>query len=266
MPPPRSLRAATSTPRTSPATGSLAALARRGGGAAEILLSSAVVYGFSSLPSPRPRSRAPSSRTGARSSLPSGCGSAGPRPARASDRPPSSAPNGSACSGSCSAGSARVDGSTCSATGANHYQLLDVEDLVAAIELAGVRGGEGVVNLGGRVSGTVRDDLEDLIGRVGSTSRVTGIPAAPAKALLAVLGAARLSPLSRWHRLSADHDMVFDCSRARELLGWEPAFSGADALARAYAWYVGTAGDRPAGTTHRTVWRERSLGLLRRLS
>lgn len=150
--------------------------------------------------------------------------------------------------------------------GANHYQLLDVDDLVAAIELAGVRGGDGVVNLGGRVSGTVRDDLEHLIGRVGSTSRVTGIPAAPAKALLAVLGAARLSPLSRWHRLSADHDTVFDCSRARELLGWEPAFSGADALARAYAWYVGAAGDRPAGTTHRTVWRERSLGLLRRLS
>lgn len=150
--------------------------------------------------------------------------------------------------------------------GDNRYQLLDVDDLVRAIEAAGGRGGDGVVNVGGRISGTVRDDLETLIRHAGSASRVVGVPAAPAKAALAALEMARLSPLQTWHRRSADRDLVFDCARAAELLGWRPKRSGAEAFVRAYDWYCAEGFSRPAGITHRTVWRERALGGLRRMS
>ncbi|MGI8972869.1 MAG: NAD-dependent epimerase/dehydratase family protein [Gaiella sp.] len=150
--------------------------------------------------------------------------------------------------------------------GDNRYQLLDVCDLVTAIELAAERPGGGVLNVGGRISGTVREDLETLIRHAGSSSRVVSVPALPAKAVLAALEALRLSPLQRWHRLSADRDIVFDCTRAGEMLGWAPTSSGAETLARSYDWYRAGGMERPEGVTNRTMWRERSLGILRRLS
>ena len=150
--------------------------------------------------------------------------------------------------------------------GGNRYQLLDVADLVRALELAAERPANGVLNIGGRISGTVRADLEALIGHAGSRSRVVGVPAAPAKAVLAALDVTGISPLQRWHRLSADQDIVFDCSRAGELLGWQPSRSGAETLIRSYDWYCTDGASRPEGIVHRSRWRERSLGLLRRVS
>lgn len=150
--------------------------------------------------------------------------------------------------------------------GGNRYQLLDVADLVRAIELASERPADGVLNVGGRISGTVRADLEKLIRHAGSRSQVVGIPARPAKAILAALDAVGLSPLQRWHRLSADRDIVFDCARADALLGWQPSRSGAETLISAYDWYCADGDSRPEGITHRTAWRERALGVLRRIS
>ncbi len=151
-------------------------------------------------------------------------------------------------------------------SGENRYQLLAVEDLVEAIVAAGDCSWEGVANVGGRVSGTVREDLEALIRHAGSRSRVVGLPAAPARLALAALDLTGLSPLQRWHRLSAAHDLVLDCSLAYEHLGFEPRAAGSDCLIRTYDWFMNEGRHRPGGTTHRTVWRERGLSLLRRLS
>jgi nucleoside-diphosphate-sugar epimerase len=150
--------------------------------------------------------------------------------------------------------------------GSNRYQLLDVADLVDAVVRAAERPAVGVVNVGGIVSGTVREDMEALICHAGSASRVVGIPAGPARVALAALDALRLSPLTVWHRRSADRDVVLDCARAAEWLGWTPARSGAEALCAAYDWFREHGAGRAAGTTHRTFWHERGLALLRRLS
>ncbi|HUG63729.1 MAG TPA: NAD(P)-dependent oxidoreductase [Gaiellaceae bacterium] len=150
--------------------------------------------------------------------------------------------------------------------GSNRYQLLDVDDLVAAIVLAAEAGMDGVVNVGGTVTGSIREDLEALIAHAGTGSRVVGIPARPARAALTVLAAVRLSPLTTWHIQSAGRDFVLDCTRAAETLGWKPARSGADALERAYDWFLAEGAHRPVGTTHRSAWRERGLAALRRLS
>lgn len=150
--------------------------------------------------------------------------------------------------------------------GRNRYQLLDVDDLVSAIVLAGEARVEGLANVGGTVSGTVRDDLEALVVHAGSSSRVVGVPARPARAALRALAALRLSPLSTWHVQSAGREFVLDCTRAADELGWAPSRSGAEALCRSYDWFVAEGARRPVGTTHRSVWRERGLAALRRLS
>lgn len=150
--------------------------------------------------------------------------------------------------------------------GSNRYQLLDVADLVSAVLLAAASDVSGVLNIGGGISGTVRQDLEAVIEHAESSSRVVGVPARPARAALGVLDALHLSPLSTWHIESAGRDFVLDCSRAAEVLGWEATRSGAEALCGAYDWFARAGAGAPSGTTHRSAWHERGLGLLRRVS
>jgi nucleoside-diphosphate-sugar epimerase len=152
-------------------------------------------------------------------------------------------------------------------SGRTRYQLLAVDDLVEAVVLAAERGQPGeTYNLGATRFGTVHSDLEQLIHHAGSTSRVVAVPALPARAVLAGLAALRLSPLSQWHYRSAARDVVLDVGRAEHELGWTPLRSNVDALAATYDWYVAHRGERPVGSTHRSAWNERALGLARRLS
>jgi nucleoside-diphosphate-sugar epimerase len=153
-------------------------------------------------------------------------------------------------------------------SGQNRYQLLAVEDLVAAVVRAAEApvGGQ-VLNVGAKVFGTVTDDLEAVIQHAGSASRVTPIPAAPARLLLRGLELTRLSPLAEWHYRTADQDSYVDTTHAENALGWAPRFSNAATLIATYDWYLANR-DRQAapGLTHRTPWRQRALGVLKRFS
>jgi nucleoside-diphosphate-sugar epimerase len=153
-------------------------------------------------------------------------------------------------------------------SGRNRYQLLAVEDLVKAIVLAAEADVAGeTLNLGATEFGTVRSDLEALIGHAGSSSRVTPVPARPAEMILRALELARLSPLAEWHYRTAHRDSYVDVARAQRLLGWAPRLSNVEALTRTYDWYLANR-ERvaAAGTTHRVPWDQRALGLLKRIS
>jgi nucleoside-diphosphate-sugar epimerase len=152
--------------------------------------------------------------------------------------------------------------------GGNRYQLLAVEDLVEAVVLAARKCVAGeTLNVGASEFGTVRADLEALIDHASSSSRVTPIPARPAELALRALELMRLSPLAEWHYKTAHRDSYVDVSRARSLLGWEPRYSNAEALARTYDWYLTNRESfGAAGLTHRVPWEQRALGLLKRLS
>jgi nucleoside-diphosphate-sugar epimerase len=153
--------------------------------------------------------------------------------------------------------------------GSNCYQLLAVADLVEGVLAAAERPvAAQTFNLGATSFGTVAEDLDELIRRAGSTSRVTPLPARPARVVLAGLAAARLSPLSAWHYRSAGENVVLDVAKAERELGWRPGSSNAEALWDAYAWYVANRERvaRSGGSTHLAPWREKALGLARRLS
>jgi nucleoside-diphosphate-sugar epimerase len=154
--------------------------------------------------------------------------------------------------------------------GSNRYQLLAVDDLVAAIRLAAdKRAAEGeTLNVGAREFGTVRSDLQALIDRAGSPSRITPVPVKPAEITLRALELARLSPLAEWHYKTAHRDSFVDVARAERVLGWNPRLSNAQALIETYDWYLAHRDDLAgtAGITHRVPWDQRALGLLKRVS
>jgi nucleoside-diphosphate-sugar epimerase len=153
--------------------------------------------------------------------------------------------------------------------GSNRYQLLAVEDLVDALLLAAAAPGVGgeAVNVGAREFGTVRSDLQALIDRAGSASRLTPIPVRPAELALRALELLRVSPLAEWHYKTAHKDSFVDLSKAERLLGYAPRFSNAEALVRTYEWYLAHRAElRGPGVTHRVPWNQQALALLRRVS
>jgi nucleoside-diphosphate-sugar epimerase len=154
--------------------------------------------------------------------------------------------------------------------GSNRYQLLAVEDLVAAVVLAaGKRAAAGeTLNVGAKQFGTVRSDLQALIDHAGSASRMTPIPVKPAEIALRALELARLSPLAEWHYKTAYRDSFVDTSRAERILGWKPRLSNEAALIATYDWYLAHRDvlSGAAGVTHRVPWDQRALGLLKRIS
>jgi nucleoside-diphosphate-sugar epimerase len=154
--------------------------------------------------------------------------------------------------------------------GSNRYQLLAVEDLVAAVLLAASKraAAGATLNVGAKEFGTVRSDLQALIDHAGSASRITPIPVKPAELALRALELARLSPLAEWHYKTAYRDSFVDTSRAERILGWKPRLSNAAALIATYDWYLAHRDELSgaAGVTHRVPWDQRALGILKRIS
>jgi nucleoside-diphosphate-sugar epimerase len=153
--------------------------------------------------------------------------------------------------------------------GSNRYQLLAVEDLVDAIVVAARRraaAGE-TLNVGAKEFGTVRSDLQALIDHADSASRLRPVPVRPAEVALRALELLRVSPLAEWHYKTAHRDSFVAIERAREVLGWSPRFSNAEALCRTYDWYLEHRDSlAAAGVTHRVPWNQQALGLLKRIS
>jgi nucleoside-diphosphate-sugar epimerase len=153
-------------------------------------------------------------------------------------------------------------------SGHNRYQLLEVEDLCAAIwqvATAPAALANSTFNVGAARFGTVREDVGALCAYAGTGARVWPVPARPAKLALRVLEAARLSPLYRWVYGTADTDSYVAIERLQRLLGWQPRYSNAEALIRSYAWYLEhrhELGPR-TGVTHRVAWDQRALRLLK---
>jgi nucleoside-diphosphate-sugar epimerase len=112
---------------------------------------------------------------------------------------------------------------------------------------------------------TLREDLNELAERVGSPSRVLGIPAWFARPALQTLDFLRLSPLVDFHYKTVDAEFWFDVTRARRLLDWTPRDSNVEMLEQAYHWYVSDRSSAQAGgrSVHRSPL---ARGLLRILS
>jgi nucleoside-diphosphate-sugar epimerase len=153
-------------------------------------------------------------------------------------------------------------------SGANRYQLLDVEDLCQAIHLTATldRGlVDDTFNVGARVFGTMREDFQAVLDHAGHGRRIVALPAAPAIWALKLLERLGLSPLYQWVYETAGKDSVVATARIEARLGFQPRYGNRDALIRNYDWYVANRARfaHTTGITHRVPWRQGLLRLAR---
>lgn len=152
--------------------------------------------------------------------------------------------------------------------GKNHYQLLEVTDLVDGIVKAATV--EGVtnetMNIGADRYETLNEDMQALFDHANSGSKLWHLPARPGEWSLRVLELAHLSPLAAWHYGTMWRDSYVEVGKAKRLLGWQPQYSNAEALIRAWDWYVENKGRYDTGVTHRVAWQKGALAIMRRIA
>lgn len=152
--------------------------------------------------------------------------------------------------------------------GKNHYQLLEVTDLVDGIVKAATVDGvvNETMNIGADRYDTLNEDMQALFDHADSGSKLWHLPARPGEFALRALELARLSPLAAWHYGTMWRDSYVEVDKAKRLLGWQPRYSNAEALIRAWDWYVENKGRYETGVTHRVAWQKGALAIVRRIA
>ena len=152
--------------------------------------------------------------------------------------------------------------------GSNRIQFVHADDLMSFYMLALEREKPGDYNVGAAEFRTLREDLEDLIARAGTRSRVVGLPVAPTFWTLRTLDFLRLSPLAPWHYETYHLPYHFDVAPLLEM-GWKPRYSNIQMFAESYQWFLEHREElarEKAASAHRSPLKEGVLGILRRLS
>jgi len=155
-------------------------------------------------------------------------------------------------------------------SGANRYQLLDVEDLCLAIWLCLTLPDEranDVFNVGAEQFETMKSDYQAVLDAAGFGKHIVGIPAEPAILTLRLLEKLGISPLYKWVYETASKDSFVSIDKAKRVLGWQPVHSNKDALLRNFAWYRAHESQfqQSSGISHRLPWKQGALAYAKRL-
>jgi nucleoside-diphosphate-sugar epimerase len=154
--------------------------------------------------------------------------------------------------------------------GKNRYQLLEVDDLVDAINLTAVLPSEKIndtFNIGAEEFRTVNEDVGEMCEYSKSGSRVMSTPSWFTKPFLRLFEILNLSPLYKWIYGTADKDSFVSIEKAKITLGWKPNYSNAQALIRSYRWYLENKHNIQQGTgvTHRIAWKQGILSVFKKV-
>lgn len=152
--------------------------------------------------------------------------------------------------------------------GNNQYQLLHVHDLVDAIELlftVDEEAANDTYNVGATEFTTMREDFQALLDHAGTGKRIVGTPAPLTVLALRVLNELNLSPLYPWVYETAHEDSYVSVEKLCDL-GWESAYSNAEALIDTYEWYLENyeEADDQSGLDHRVAWDQGALTVVKR--
>ena len=129
--------------------------------------------------------------------------------------------------------------------GGNRYQFIYAQDLATAClqalnhrqtELFHI-GADDVVSLREVYESVIRDANSGATGQRPGRARVASLPKAPTLAAMKLAHRLRISPLGPYHYRMIAEDFLFDTTRIRNRLGWQPTLSNAEMMVRAFRYY-----------------------------
>ncbi|MCO6504406.1 MAG: NAD(P)-dependent oxidoreductase [Snodgrassella sp.] len=119
--------------------------------------------------------------------------------------------------------------------GMNHYQMVSVEDCVSAAMLAWQKDfPRETYNLGSFQPPTTKELLQAVIKHGCSKSFVVPVPSGLIKPVLSGLDKIGLTLLYPEQFAIADQNILLDCNKTIQELGWAPSCSDIDAMCAAY--------------------------------
>ncbi len=146
-------------------------------------------------------------------------------------------------------------------SGNNRYQLMDVDDLDAAIWHAMTYPKEVIAtafNIGAKEFTTMKEDYQAVLDKAGYGKKIRGMPVKPLIFILRILEKLHLSPLYPWVYETASTDSFVSIEKAEKLLDYKPRYSNKQALVRNYEWYVAHLDEfkGQSGVSHRVPWKQ----------
>jgi nucleoside-diphosphate-sugar epimerase len=121
--------------------------------------------------------------------------------------------------------------------GGNQYQFIYAEDLASACILGSHYGKSGLFHVGSDDVQSMRAVYESVIAAGGSKSRVRSLPKGPTIAAMMAAHKLKISPLGPYHYKMIAESFLFDTTRAKAELGWQPTLTNEQMLLRAYRHY-----------------------------
>ena len=153
--------------------------------------------------------------------------------------------------------------------GENRYQFIYAADLLEAMIRSASVEGSHLFGIGSDNVPTMAETFQHVIDGAGSRSRVVALPKAPMIAAMKLAHALRLSPLGPYHYRMIASSFVFDTSRIKQTLGWQPTLTNGEMLLKAYRYYFANrseiAGRRDV-SAHRQATKMGAIRVLKYLS
>ena len=156
--------------------------------------------------------------------------------------------------------------------GQNRYQLLDVDDLVAAVYLFCLKNEKkynGAFNIGAKDFQSVGKDLQELFDFAKSGSQILPTPSFLVKKALWLFDKIGISPLYQWVYDTADKDSYVSIDKLTKTLHWEPRYSNSEALIKSYSWYMKNYDkikSKKSGVTHTVGWKQGILAMFKKFA
>jgi nucleoside-diphosphate-sugar epimerase len=150
-------------------------------------------------------------------------------------------------------------------SGSNRYQFIHAGDLSGACVKAAEFNGSETFHVGSDNVPTLRECYEAVIAEAGSRSRVRSLPKGLALAAMRLAHKLKISPLGPYHYRMIAEDFVFDTSRIRAALNWQPTVTNSEMLAQAYRYYAENREEILARENVSAHSRAAEMGILRLL-
>jgi len=121
--------------------------------------------------------------------------------------------------------------------GNNKYQFIYAPDLVdACIKAAEYKGSE-VFNIGSDNVKSLADVYRYVIQKANTTARVACLPENSTLFFMKIASFLKISPLGPYHYKMIAEDFIFDTSKIKSKLKWQPTVTNEEMLYKAYEYY-----------------------------